>query len=72
MTDEELIALKELAQKAKPFPTDGKRAIWEEQSEEDRLRAGYNGALMVAAHAALPDLIDEVLKYRGWTHGRLS
>lgn len=70
MTNEELLALKELREKAKPFS--GGRRTWEEMSEEEMSEeeiatAGYNSQFFIEAHKALPDLIDELLKFRQTT-----
>lgn len=64
MTDEELLALKELCEKAKPFDTSGPPGTWEEMSEQEIAIAGYNSQFFVEAHKSLPDLIDELLKFR--------
>lgn len=65
MTNEELLALKELAKKAKPF-TDGdeRPKTWDEITDEDRERAGYNGEFFINAQSVIPELVDELLDHR--------
>ncbi len=63
-TDDELQALLELCEKAKPFSTDGPARTWEDMSPEDKDRAGYNSEFFVAAHAMMPELIIEILSFR--------
>lgn len=55
MTDYDLLNLRNLAMQAKPF--DGEKL-------PDPKRSRANGEFFKAAHRAVPDLIDEVLKLR--------
>lgn len=57
----ELLELLELASKAKPFPTGGNRVSWDEALD----RAAHNADFFVAAHKAVPKLVEELLVRRG-------
>ncbi len=72
MTDEELLTLKELCEKSKPFDTSGGPRTWGEMSEQEKAIAGYNSQFFIEAHKALPDLIDELLKFRQTKKGHGS
>lgn len=62
MTNDELIALKELAQKAKPFTKD--ELFDREDTEEEVARRRANSEFFIAVHPVMPELIDELLKLR--------
>lgn len=64
VTSDELLALKELAQKAKPFAEEEVARTWEEMGAEDKERIGYNADFFLAAHSAIPRLVDELLGHR--------
>lgn len=61
---DELQALLELYGKAKPFSAASPARTWEDMSPEDRDRASYNSEFLVAAHAAMSELITEILSFR--------
>lgn len=59
MINEELVELKELCLKVKPFE------VLSDMPEEDRMvLAKTNSEFFVLAHSTLPDLIDELLTCR--------
>ncbi len=62
MTDEELLALKELCKKAKPFHNGIAGSGMTE--EEVVIVAAHNSEFFVAAHEAMSGLIDELISLR--------
>lgn len=61
MTNEDLLTLRELAQKAKPFTEED---FDREEIEEDAARRRANADFFLTVHPITPALIDELLAYR--------
>ncbi|MCG3207307.1 MAG: hypothetical protein FOGNACKC_00907 [Anaerolineae bacterium] len=61
MTNEELLYLKALAQRAQPFTGE---SVDEPVNDEWLRRVEANGEFFVAAHQAIPALVDELIKLR--------